>query len=101
MAMEPVLAPLSSAPDDFSRSNDESVLPKYLNIRFDFCEDAVEMPESDVEACSVKFPSLVASDLGFASGFFLCLISDVKTTRMTTANVVPVMIATSSSSPCD
>lgn len=101
MAMQPELALLSSTSADFSRSNDESVLPKYRNIRFDFCEDDDEMPESDDEACSVKLPSLVASDLWPASGFFLCLISDVRTTRMTTANVVPVMMATSSRSPCD
>jgi hypothetical protein len=31
----------------------------------------------------------------------LCLISEIKTTRITTANIAPLPIATRSMSPCD
>jgi hypothetical protein len=41
--------------DDFSTSKDESDLPKYLNMRFDFCDEEVEIPESEGEEASVKF----------------------------------------------
>lgn len=86
--------------DDFSTSNDESDLPKNLNMRFDACEDDVEMPESDGDGASVKLPTCLTAVLSIF-GCFLCLMSDVRTMRMTTANDVPVPIAMSSKSPCD
>ena len=84
--------------DIFSTSNDDRDFPKNLNMRFDFCDDTVEIPESDGEEASVKFPPIFVSSL---SGFLLCRISDVKTIRIITANVAPVPIATSNRSPCD
>ena len=92
-----------SSVEDFSRSNDERDLPKYLNIRLDFCEDEFDMPESDGDAANVKFPSTKSEGdfLSFSLGFFLCLMREVNMIIMMTASVAPVPIATSKSSPCD
>jgi hypothetical protein len=82
----------------FSSSNDESDFPKYLNIKFDFCEDVVEIPESEGDGARVKLLSNCGPS---ASGFFLCLIRDVKIMRIMTARVAPVPMAMSNKSPCD
>lgn len=97
---EPLRVDRISSDEDFSRSKDERDFPKYRNIRFDFCVADSEMPESDGEGARVKLSKcdLFSSDF---VGLFLCLISDVRTTSITTAKVVPVPIAISSKSPCD
>lgn len=82
--------------DIFSTSNDDRDFPKYLNMRFDFCDDVVEIPES--EEASVKFSPIFVPSL---SGFLLYRISDVRMIRIITANVAPVPIATSNRSPWD
>lgn len=87
--------------DTFSTSNDERDFPKYLNIKFDFCEDEVEIPESEGDDASVKLSSCRVLRLLSAPGFFLCLMRDVRMIRIMTANVAPVPIATSNRSPCD
>lgn len=43
--------------DIFSTSKDESDFPKNLNIKLDFCDDEVEIPESDGDDARVKFLS--------------------------------------------
>lgn len=86
-----------SMADEFSTSNDERDFPKYLNIRFDFCDDVVEMPESDGDGARVKFP--LGWPFKSSTGCFLCLMSDVKMMRIMTATVAPVPIAMSSKSP--
>ena len=100
MAMLPelILEDINSIDEGLPISNEERDLPKYLNMRFDFCDDDDEIPESEDAVASVKFPSKVSLP---ASGFFLCLTSDVRMKRMMTAKVVPVMIAISNKSPCD
>lgn len=100
MASDPVREDFISRSDDFSKSNDDSDLPKNLNIKFDFCEDEFEMPESDGHGASVKL-SLSWSFFPVSCGVFLCLMSDVRMMRMMTAKIAPDPIAISSKSPCD
>lgn len=102
MATHPELGfdELISIDDDFSTSNDESDLPKYLNIKFDFCDDEDEIPESDGDCASVKFPHISLFCL-ISVGLFLCLMRVVRIAKIMIAKVAPLPIATSNSSPCD